>query len=135
MSAMNTSGLELVERRKPRGKVAGMREWAAAEFEPVPFDAQADMSNERLTSLGVPLRIALRIVQLTKQNLMDGLASNPKVLEETLDMLFNASETLKALAKLSQMAHARALSAASARWSADKRLKRRPAKKSNRASH
>jgi hypothetical protein len=106
---------ELTERRPTRGKIASMKDYAAIEFKPLTRDKglkpdELLPSWETMQNFASTARIAYGIMLRTKQQLMEGKLPK-KVLEHLLNDLFAHAESLKSIAKMLEIAHARMISA------------------------
>ena len=114
------SGFGLVRKRKRRGRLATMRDYARVNFEP--WSRDADMhpdelipSDKTLTRCGIPARLAYAIMLRTKNDLVDMF---DKVELEHIDAmmtsLVDSAETLKAVVSILETAYLRVLVAGSA---------------------
>src|SRR5687768_6008730 len=89
VSEVKRTGLELVRKRKPRGKVATLNDYAKVDFKPWTRDpgmgeGELIPSDETLRSCGVPCRIAYAILLKTRAEL---IAMHGKVEIEQIDMM------------------------------------------------
>jgi hypothetical protein len=119
VDAVPLSGLELVPRRKHRGKIATARDCSKMDFEPwhrTP-DMQPDElvpSNEVLREFGVYARMAYAIMLRTKPELMEmpNTLDEDKV-ENMMANLLSTAEEMKQIVSMIESAYMRMLVALS----------------------
>lgn len=118
------SGLELVEKRRPRGRGASFRDLAKVDWKPWPQDDTSLPSDDTINRLGLYSRIACQIMTRSKAELIE---SHKKVDHEAMDTLMggllDTCEKLKALARLVDAAYVRLLASASAHFMAGGKFK------------
>jgi hypothetical protein len=114
------SGLDLVPTKKFRGKRATMSDYAKIDFKPwkrEPGMGKDELfpSDEALTHLGVSCRIAYATMLMTREDLiaMHGKL-DPAVADQMMANLSDATERLKEIAHMTEVAYARVLASAAA---------------------
>lgn len=111
------SGLELVEKRKPRGKPATYKDLAKINFEPWEEEGVKELapSSDMMKELGFYSRCACAILMRSKAELIESYKTlGPKATDELMAHLADTREKMKALAKTMDVAYMRLLGAASA---------------------
>ena len=120
------SGLELVPKRRCKGKSASTRDYAKVNFKPwsKPSDGELFPSPEMMLEAGMSARIAHALTCKSKAELID---MHGRLTHETMDAtmaaLTESAEHLKAIAQMIDVAGTRLLVAASARYVAGQPFK------------
>jgi hypothetical protein len=118
------SGLELVAKRRLRGRRATFRDFAKVDWKPWSQKKIPLPSDETVSRLGLYCRIASQIMTRSKAELIE---SHKKVDHESMDTLMggllDTCEKLKALARLVDAAYVRLLTSASAHFMAGGKFK------------
>jgi hypothetical protein len=136
------SGLDLVPTRKTRGKPATISGIAKIDFKPwkrEPHMREGELvpSNEFLTSLGTPCRMAYAIMLLTREHL---IASHGRldhgIVDQMMTDLTDAAERLKEIAHMVEAAYLRVLASSAAAYKQGVKFKGvddRPVRKARKA--
>lgn len=115
VSEVQMSGLDLVARRKPKGKSATLRDFAKIDWTPLERTETPGPSAECMSHLGFYSRAAGALMQMTKTDLIE---MHTKLEHEAIDALMagllDTTERMKALAKIADCAYLRVLASAAA---------------------
>jgi hypothetical protein len=121
ISKIQRSGFELVKRRKTRGKLATMRDYAKADFKPLKPDkdmkpGELIPADKILLGCGVPARMAYAILLKTKDAVIAMYdRADIKIIDTLMVSMAEAAETLKVTVHVLDTAYLRVLAAAAAR--------------------
>jgi hypothetical protein len=125
------SSLELVQKRRRRGKLATLRAYAKANFDPWQRDRDMNSkellpSNQTLLNCGVPARIAYAMMLKSKEELIEMFDKlELEDIDSMMASIVESAETLKAIASMLEMADTRMLVAACARELGKRKPKRK----------
>jgi hypothetical protein len=114
------SGLDLVPKKKFRGKRATMSDYAKVDFKPWkrgPHMKEDELfpSNEKMAELGVTCRMAYGVMLRTREQLIEAHGKlHLAAIEQMMSRLPEAAETLKAIAHMVEIADLRFLASAAA---------------------
>jgi len=109
------SGLALAQKRKAHGRLASVRDFAKADWEPWEHDPTPGPSAEKMNSLGFYCRTAAAIMARTKTQLVESQDSmNVEETDKLAAGLMDTAETLKAMASVTETAYLRLMCATAA---------------------
>lgn len=115
ISKVEMSGLELVRKRKTRGRPPTIRQMAKLDWQPWEKAGKLVPTTDRMNYIGFYCRVSTAIMTRTKAELMQMHAGlEHKVVDEMVAGLTDTAETLKVLASVAESAYARVLVSASA---------------------
>ncbi|MGD9837700.1 MAG: hypothetical protein AB7U74_07665 [Afipia sp.] len=120
LASVERTGLELVKKRKPRGRIATMRDYAKISFEPWtrgPEMKPGELipSNEALLNCAIPSRMAYAVMLRTKKQLVDMFDEiDLEHIDNMMASIADAAERLKSIVCMLEAADMRLLVAASA---------------------
>jgi hypothetical protein len=124
VSKVQMSGLQLVRKRKSRGRRATMRDLAKLNWEPWERTDKPGPSAETMNYLGFYSRVSAVIMTQTKAELME---IHTKLEHEEIDKmvagLIDTAEMLKGLASVAESAYLRTLASASAHYLTGEKFK------------
>lgn len=114
VSDIKLSGYELIRRRKPRGKLATIRDYAKIKWRPWKPDEML-FSDERMRDLEVAARMAYGIMLMTREKTINMYKKlDHDLVDHMMADLTSAAEQLKGIAAMIEVAYLRVLAAGSA---------------------